>query len=356
MKFLWPGFLLLLGLIPLITGIYFWMLRRRRRFAVRFSSLTLVREALPKNSFVRRHLPFVLFLLALSSLTLAVSRPVKSVEVPMAHTTIILAIDVSRSMCFTDILPSRLKVAKDAALSFIDRQDNHIPIGIVAFAGFAAIVQSPTTDQEVLQESIDKLSPARRTAIGSGILKSLDAISEVDPSVAPSLTGASAASTPAPLPKGTYAPAIIILLTDGASNTGPEPTEAAQQAADRGVRVYTIGFGTASGSSSMSGCSQGSEQNNFPQINEGQSGQTFGGGFGFRRGIDEVTLKKVADMTGGQYYSAESAHELDKVFQELPISYVFRKEETEIGFAFTALAALLASLAIGLSLFWHSLP
>lgn len=355
MDLLWPGFLLLLGLIPLIVVAYTWMLRRRRRFAVRYSSLALVREALPSQSRLRRHLPFALFLLALASLVIALGRPVTSVSVPSGRATIILALDVSRSMCAADIPPNRLEVAKDAALSFIQSQTSNTQIGIVAFAGFAELIQPPTTDQEVLQDAVEGLSTARRTAIGSAILKSVDAIAEINKSVAPSTTGTSSGVKPTPVPKGMYVPDVIVLLTDGASNAGILPLEAAQQAVDRGVRVYTIGFGTANGSESLPFCGRG-----FQSSDPSGGGQQFGGGFGFgggfRRGIDEDTLKQVAEMTGGTYYSAESAGELQDVFQELPTYLFTRREITEISVVFAAIGTLLAALAIVLSLIWHPLP
>jgi Ca-activated chloride channel family protein len=358
MDLLWPGFLPLLGLLPLIIALYIWIQRRRRRFAVRYSSLSLVRQALPRRSVIRRYLPFALFLLALASLVIALARPVAIVSVPTGQTTVILTIDVSRSMCSTDIQPNRLQAAEAAALSFIQRQKSTTQISIVAFAGFAEVVQPPTTDQETLEAAVASLTTGRRTAIGSGILKSLDAIAEIDKSVAPSVTETSPGVAPTPVPKGAYAPDIIVLLTDGVSNAGPQPLDAAQQAADRGVRVYTIGFGTASGSE-IPFCS--------PQLRGGgqfDSGGGFGGGGfggggfggGFRRGIDEDTLKQVADLTGGSYYSAESAGELQNVFQNLPTYLITRHETTEISVVFTAAGALLAAIAIGLSLIWHPLP
>src|SRR6266496_1083444 len=298
MDLLWPGFLLLLVLLPLIIAAYIWILRRRRPFAVRYSSLSLVRAALPHQSRWRRHLPFALFLLALASLVIALGRPVAIVSVPTGQTTVILAMDVSRSMCATDIEPNRLLAAEAAALSFIERQKSTTQISIVAFAGFAEMIQPPTTDQEVLEAAIESLTTGRRTAIGSGILKSLDAIAEIDKNVAPSVSETSPGIAPTPVPKGAYAPDIIVLLTDGVSNAGPSPLDAAQQALDRGVRVYTIGFGTAKGSE-IPFCA--------PQLQGGGTldrggfggggfgGGGFGGG-GFRRGIDEDTLKQVANL------------------------------------------------------------
>src|SRR5881397_2182886 len=191
MDLLWPGFLLLLGLLPLIIAAYIWMLRRRRRFAVRYSSLALVREALLHQSRLRRHLPFALFVLALASLVIALGRPVAIVSVPSGQTTIILTIDVSGSMCQTDIQPSRLEAAEAAAVSFIQRQKANTQIGLVAFAGFAEVIQPPTNDPEALQAAVESLTTGRRTAFGSGILTSLDAIAEIDKSVAPSVTDAS---------------------------------------------------------------------------------------------------------------------------------------------------------------------
>ncbi|CAN5863308.1 VWA domain-containing protein [soil metagenome] len=348
MDLLWPWFLLLLGLIPLLIGVYIWMLRRRRRFAVRYSSLTLVRAALSKQSWVRRHLPFALFLLALASLMFALTRPVAIVSVPTDQTTIILAMDASGSMRATDIRPSRLEAAEAAALSFIQRQKSRTQIGIVAFARFAELVQPPTTDQEALQAAVASLTTGRGTAIGSGILKALDTIAEIDQSVAPSVSDTSSGIQPTAVPSGAYAPDIIVLLTDGVTTNGPLPLDAAQQAADRGVRIYTIGFGTANGSIPFGG-----------QQSQG-NGQQFGGGTQsggrFRTGIDETTLKQVAEKTGGNYYSATSADELQSVFEDLPTYLITKHETTEISVIFAAFGALFAAIAITLSLLWHPLP
>ena len=354
MVLLWPRFLILLGLIPLILAVYIWMLRRQRRFTVRYSSLALVREVLPRQSRWRRHLPFALFLIALASLIVALSRPVTIVSVPTDQTTIILTMDVSGSMRSRDISPTRLAAAEAAAVSFIQRQKSSTQIGIVAFSSFGEIVQAPTTDQEALQAAVESLTTGRRTAIGSGILRALDAIAEVDPNVAPSVSDTTSGVQPSPVPQGVYAPDIIVLLTDGVSNFGPLPVDAAQQAVDRGVRIYTIGYGTANGYIPFSG---GQSQGGGVFGGGGQQfggGQPFGGGF--RTGIDEDTLKQVASMTGGAYYSASSADELQNVFKNLPTYLISKHETSEISVAFAAIGALLAGLAIVLSLIWHPLP
>jgi Ca-activated chloride channel family protein len=360
MDLLAPGFLLLLGLLPVLVAARVWILRRRRS-GLRYSSLSLVRDALPRSSRVRRHLPFALFGLGLASLVVAMARPVSVVSVPAGQTTVILAMDVSRSMCATDIAPNRLLAAEAAASSFIERQGSTTQIGIVAFAGFAEIVQAPTTDQEILLDVIQSLATGRRTAVGSAILKSLDAIAEIDKSVAPSDTGDSPpGEAPAPVPEGAYAPAIVVLLTDGANNAGPLPVDAAQQAVARGVRVYTIGFGTADPGTEISACGQQfvgrepTESQDFGGFGFGGGGG--GGGGGFRRAIDEVTLTQIADATGGTYYPAESADELNKVFQNLPTNLITKHEVMEISVAFAALGALVVALAILLGQAWRPLP
>lgn len=352
MSFLWSGSLLLLVLIPLSAVIYLWLLRRRNRFAIRFSSLSLVQEAAAHQSRWRRHLPFLLLLLALTSLVFALARPVATVSIPANKATVILAMDVSISMCSNDIPPNRLEAAKDAAKNFVQSRMSGRQIGIVAFAGFAELIQPPTNDVKSLENAIDILSPARRTAIGSAILRSIDAISEIDGRVAASdISGEQSVQTP--MPEGQYVPHIIVLLTDGASNAGPFPMTAAEQAAARGIRVYTIGYGTTNGNSIMD-CGS-----NFPGADlfgGGGFGPTFGGGGGgFRRDIDEGTLIQVADMTGGEYYPATSAGELEQVLENIPSFLIVTEETIEISAFFTAFAALLAILAVIFSMLWRPL-
>jgi Ca-activated chloride channel homolog len=350
MNLLWPGFLAMLVLIPLLIAVYVWMLRRKRRFAVRYSSLSLVRQAMPEYSRFRRHFPFALFLAALGSLIIALGRPVVVTAIPTNQTTIILAMDVSGSMCATDIAPTRIEAAQAAAIQFIENQKATTQIGIVAFSGFAELVRPPTTDREKLKAAISSLLTGRGTAIGSGIIRSIDTIAEIDPSVAPSTINRPANEQPPPVVQGAYAPDIIVVLTDGVATTGPLPIDAAQQAADRGVRVYTIGFGTAQGAE-FAGCG-GRWMGRQPG---GGGGGGFGGGGRFRRGIDEDTLKQVADMTGGEYYAAESASQLQDVFMSLPTSIIMKHETMEVSVMFTALGAVFVALAFILSMRWQPL-
>jgi Ca-activated chloride channel homolog len=364
---LWPGFLLLLLLVPALVAAYAWILGHRARPAVRYSSLSLVAAAQPGASRIRRHLPFCLFVAAIAGLVLAMARPAAVVSLPSGQTTILLVIDVSRSMCSTDIPPSRLLAAEAAATDFIERQGSTTQIGIVAFAGFAELIQVPTNDTEVLLDAVQSLTTGRRTAVGSGILAAIDAIAEIDLNVAPAVTQFSSGVPPAPVVPGAYVAAIIVVLTDGASNAGVPPVDAAQQAADRGLRVYTIGFGTAEGGSRDPACGPGfigrepNDRDNpgsggFGPGDPGFGGGGFGGPGGFRRGIDEDTLKEVALLTGGEYYPAESASELHEVFQQLPTYLITKHEVVELSVAFAGIGALLTVLAIGLSQLWRPMP
>ena len=346
MEFIWWPVFYLFALIPILILGYVLILRRRKPYAVRFSSLSLVRDALPKRASWKRHLPFALFLLAISSLIMAMTRPTSIVTLPSTNSTIILAIDVSRSMCSTDIAPNRIESAKAAAMQFIKGQDSDTQIGIVVFAGFAAIAQPPTTDRALLEATIQNIATARRTAIGEGILMSINAISEIDDSVVSPYSSVPVVA----LPEGEYVPAIIVLLTDGVTTTGIDPISAAQMAKERGIRVYTIGFGTTNNSSPMN-CNPYA-----PQFEDPFGGQQFGGGGGnFRREIDEATLMQVADMTGGEYHLAESSTELQEVFDSLPTQLFTVTETTEISVIFAAIAAFFVVLAILLSLRWNPL-
>jgi Ca-activated chloride channel family protein len=352
MSFLWPGSLIVLLLIPFAIGAYIYLLRRRRKFSVRYSSLSIVSQAASHQSWLRRHLIFIIFLLALASLAFATARPSATVTVPSNKATIVLAIDVSRSMCSTDIAPNRLEVAKDAAQAFIQNHRSGRQIGIVAFAGFAELIQPPTTNIQALYESVENLTTARRTAIGSAILRSIDTIAEIDDRVAPS-DNPSASSGTVELPPSDVelSPHIIVLLTDGASNAGPYPLTAASQAAARGIRIYTIGYGTSNNQSILDCGNLFSDEFDFQGF--GFTPQT--GSQDFRLQIDDVTLKQVADITGGTYYFAASASELEDVFQNLPTFLVATRETIEISVFFTAFAAIMIVLAMFLSFRWYLL-
>jgi Ca-activated chloride channel family protein len=295
-----------LVLIPIAIAIYIWMQRRKRKYAVQYASLSLIREAKPGSSRWRRHVPFALLLASVAALVVALARPETTVTVPEGQTSIILALDVSRSMCSTDVDPNRLAVAQEAAQKFVEGQPAGTRLGIVAFAGTSQILVPPTTDKERLDTAIEELTTSIGTAIGNALLTSIDALSEVNDRIAPSTLDVSESSG-SQLPAKSFEPDIIVLLTDGANTRGIEPLVAAQQAVDRRVRVYTIGFGTTSSMPLV--CTSEQLGGGIP------FGDQFGGPIGVGPGgpggvgqvpnqfvdLDEPTLRGVAEMTGGEY-------------------------------------------------------
>jgi len=359
--FLRSSALLALLVIPIAIAIYVWMQRRKRKYAVQYASLSLIREARPGSSRWRRHVPFALLLACVASLVLALARPESTVTVPEGRTSIILTLDVSRSMCSTDVDPNRLAAAEEAAQKFVDSQPQGTRLGVVAFAGTSQLLVPPTTDKDRLHKAIAGLTTSIGTAIGNAILTSIDALSEVNSHIAPS-TLAAGTTEGSPLPAGAYQPDIIVLLTDGANTRGVLPLVAAQQAVDRRVRVYTIGFGTTSPGPLV--CTSDQLGGGLP------FGDQFGGPIAVGPGgpgsigtipnnfvdRDEATLQGVADMTGGEYFRAESSEKLVKVFDHLPQRVVRQEEKHEISVYFVFLGALLVIAAFGLSMWWNRYP
>lgn len=358
MGLLWPAFLLLLIAIPLIIAVYVLALRRRRRYAVRYSSLSLIRQAMPGGFRWRRHVPFALLALALSLLIFALARPFADVTVASNRSTVMLALDVSLSMCADDVYPNRLTVAQEATRRFIDGQEPGTRVGLVAFAGFAQLVVPPTTEREELLEMLGSLTTARATAVGSAIARSLDALSEINPNIPP----LSVFVTPRGQATDTgeeylQQPDVIVLLTDGASNRGVLPLVAARAARDRGVRVYTIGFGTTNPAVMRCSTDQLGGDEFANRIARGGFG-TFSRGFGGRNFLmlDERTLGLVAQITDAEYYTAESADELLEVFSTIPLQTENTTVRMEVSAFLTAVSALLALAAAWLGLRWGPLP
>ncbi len=362
MSFTWPIALLGLVVVPLLGVGYVWQLHRRRKNAVRYSNIALVRAAIPARSRWRRHVPVILMLASIATLGVAAARPRVSQTVALGSTSIILTLDVSRSMCSTDVTPNRMTAAQDAAKAFVAEQPKGTKIGLVAFAGFAQELVAPTTDKGALVRAIDSLTTGRGTVIGAATLKALDAIAEVNPDVAPVGTTVTTQSTttpstsPAPA-KNDYIPDIVVLLTDGANTRGISLVDAAQQAADRRVRVYTIGFGTTQLAPIVCTRAQlGSDafgQDPGPAFPPGGGPGQGGGRF---RQIDEPTLQKVAAITGGAYYHAEDAGQLRDVFLNLPHRVSLQHERHEISSWFVAVGAFAALAAMGLSILWNRSP
>jgi Ca-activated chloride channel family protein len=343
MSLSWPWALLALLAIPLVIATWWWTRRRRRREAVRVTSIALVRAALPGRSRWRRLVPAALLLLGLAVLGVGAARPQANVRVPSSSGTIMLALDVSGSMCSTDVHPNRITAAENAASAFVKSEADGPRIGLVAFAGTAGVLVPPTTDTAKLLGALRSLSTSQGTAIGQGILTSLDAIAQVDPSVAP--TGAHPASA-----RG-YAKDVIVLLTDGSNNAGVDPRTAARQAAARGVRVFTIGYGTTNPAPLVCGSSQvgGGFGGGFPP------GGFPGGGFGGRNPLvaDYGALRQIAGTTGGKFYRAQSADQLKAALGSLSGTFTIIREHLDVAAWFAGFGGLLAAIALALSLWWN---
>jgi Ca-activated chloride channel family protein len=348
MSLSWPWAMAALGVIPLIVVTWWWSRRRRRRVAVRVSSIALVRAAVPGRSSWRRRIPPALLIVGLAVLGVGAARPQALVPVASASTTIMLALDVSGSMCSTDVAPNRITAAERAAADFIRAQSGGPRVGLVAFAGTAVVLVPPTSDTGKLLGALGGLTTSFGTAIGQGILTSLDSIALVDRSVAP--TGARVTGGRAG--RG-YSPDAIVLLTDGANTQGVDPQTAARAAADRGVRVYTIGFGTNNPASLACDTSQFGGFGNGGGFSG--SGGFGGGGPGNPLSADDNALRQIARITGGTFYKAQNAGELSHAFRNLPASITVTRQARDIASWFAGAGGLLIAAAVALSL-WMSRP
>jgi Ca-activated chloride channel family protein len=353
MSLSWPWALLALLVVPVLLLLRWWMNRRRKRSAVTVSSVALIRAALPGRSSWKRRAPVWLFLAGLIAVGAAVTRPQATVQVPSNSTSILLAIDVSGSMCSTDVPPNRLTVASEAARKFVKAQKDGTRIGLVAFSGIAGLLVPPTTDKDALLDAIDGLKTARGTAIGQAILTSIDAIAEHNPNVAK--TGVDLGDA-APGTIGEYQPDTIVVLTDGSNTTGVDPVTAAQQAAARRVRVFTIGFGTTDPAPMVCtpgqvGADQFGGMGGFPGGGSGRGGGSFRS-----QEIDEDALQRVADTTRGRYFRAEDSDQLVGVLDDLPREIGLHKEKMELTVWFVLAGALLVMAGAGLSLWWNRGP
>jgi len=341
MTFLWPMMLWLLLLVPLLAAAYIALLRRKRKTVVRYASLLTVKDALGAGPGWRRHVPPALLLGALTLTLAAVARPAAIVTLPSERDTVILAMDVSGSMRAADVEPDRLTASQTAAKAFVAEQPRTTRLGVVAFAGTAMAVQQPTLNRDDVVTAIDRFQLQRGTNIGSAILVGLQTIfpgAEFDlPDQNFRRFRGRALSDPRPEPvpepflpvePGSYQSAVIILLTDGQATTGPDPVEAARMAADRGVRVFTVGFGS-------------------------EAGETVGfGGWSMRVQLDEDTLRQVAEITRARYFHASSSDALTEVYRELTSEFVMETDLTEITALFAAAAGLLTLLSAVLSMVW----
>ena len=348
MTFLWPQFLWLLLAVPLLVWAYVWLLARKKKLALRYASLNIVKEAMGQNNNIRRHIPPALFLAAIALMLVAAARPLAVITLPSQQETIILAMDVSGSMRATDVQPSRIVAAQNAAKAFLQELPRTVKVGIVAFAGSAQVAQIPTVNREDLVSAIDRFQLQRGTAIGNGIVLSLATLfPDAGIDIAslsygrdkPRGGGLQLDKDPnskdpkkdfVPLAPGSYGSAAIILLTDGQRTTGVDSLDAAKLAADRGVRVYTVGIGTV-------------------------NGETIGfEGWSMRVRLDEETLKAIATRTNADYFYAGTAADLKAVYEKLSSRLTVEKKETEIAGLLALVASLLALASAALSLLWFN--
>jgi Ca-activated chloride channel family protein len=311
---------------------------------------------------------------ALALLSVAAARPLVSSDVPGGRTSIILALDESGSMCSTDVKPNRLGAAQKAAHHFVDTEPRGVRMGLVLFSGFAELAVAPTTDRGALNQAINDLSTGGGTAIGAAILKSLDAIAEIDPKVQPV---GNALSSPDTVPAGAggqgrsggaasggqagggqggtpYVPDVIVLLTDGSNTQGISPQAAVPYAVARRVRVFTIGLGTAHPSRLECSAAQLGGGNDFGFALGGGSSAVGGGPSPLV--ADLPTLQQVAQRTGGTAYTAADASELNNVFSTLPRDIAVQKEPREVTVTFAAIGALLALAAFAAAIRWSPYP
>ena len=331
MSFIWPAMLLSLWLMPLFVALYLRQQQRRRRLAASYGSLGLVQEAAGRQLGSRRHVPPALFLTGLTLLMLAMARPETVVSLPRLEGIVILAFDVSGSMAADDLQPTRMEAAKAAARAFVEQQPPSMLIGVVAFSDSGFMVQGPTNDQEAILATINRLTPERGTSLGNGILTSLNTIAAVGAEPAlrrySNLTPAPT-PTPTPVPEGMYTPAVIVLLTDGENNESPDPLAAAQAAADRGVRIHTVGVGSAAGTT----------------LNVE--------GFTVHTRLDEGLLQQISALTGGTYYNAENEEDLRAIYENLDPQLVVKPEKMEVTSIFAGASILVWLIGGTFSLLW----
>ena len=349
MTFLAPLLLLGLLLVPVLVGLYAWAQRRRSRYAVRFTNLDLLANIAPRRPAWRRHVPPVFYLAAVAALVLGLARPTMVVAVPREDATVVLAMDVSGSMMATDVAPSRLAAAREAARSFIDQLPEGVRVGIVAFASRPVTLVQPTTDRAQLDAALDGLRALDGTAMGDALMQVLDLAEVIQAGgAAAGATGDTSTAdgaTPSPSTDPSVAPdsavdqptgepvVAAILLSDGANSVGEtEPLAAAERGASMGVPIYTIALGTAEGQVQVE------DETGQPVVIDVPP--------------DRTTLAQIAEVTGATAFDAPTADDLSAVYENLQSRVGFTNEEQEITSWFAAVALVLVVVAAGLSAVW----
>ena len=323
MSFIWPWVLVSLVGLPVCVLVYVNLQRRRSASASRLGTLGGVQGDSATLAGMRRHVPPIILLVGVALLAFASARPEVTLPLPRMEGTVILAMDVSSSMAADDVEPTRMDAAKTVARALVERRPDSAVTGVVAFGEGGLIVQPPTGDEEALYATIDRLTPQSGTSLGRGLLTALNVAS---PEREPGSVEASDADGSEP--RGPFAPAMIILLTDGENTDPPEPTEIAQMAIDRGVRVHTVGVGT--------------EQGAVIEVE----------GFNLFTQLNEPVLREISLLTEGDYFRLEDMDDIAAVYEELETEFVVESREVEVTSVVGGISALLLLASGALSLFW----
>ncbi len=348
MSFQQPLYLLALLLIPLAIGLYVLSERRQMRYAISFTNMDVLARVVGGRSW-RRYIPPVLFLLALTALCVGLARPTHKTLVAQDRATVILVVDVSRSMESTDVKPTRLRAAEAAIRTFLDRVPKRLRVGLVAFAGDPQVATPPTVDRTTVREALNSLQWFPRyggTAIGDALAAAVELGRQ-----AASRSGGDLAAVTTVGP--THGLVSILMLSDGAQTRGDlEPLEGAQRAKAAGIPVYTVALGTPNGRLRSDRAFGGGGFGN--PGGGGFGGGGFGGGFGRSVPVppDPQTLRAIADTTGGKFFAARSAESAHAAYSQLGSSLGRKPGRTEITYLFLAIAAGLLVAAGVLSVVW----
>ena len=313
MSFQSPLFLIALLVVPLLAGLYVLNQRRRQAYAIRFTNLALMSQVVGRGPGFRRHLPALLFLLGFAGLLLAVARPAAAVSVPRERATVMLTFDVSGSMAATDVQPSRIEAARLAARTLIEQLPGQAQVGLISFNAQASVVAPLTRDHHAVEDALQGLRPGGGTAVGDALQLAVQQLVQ---------NGGS--GSPANRP-----PQMIVLLTDGSSNTGIPPADAAAQAKAAGIPVETVGIGQ-----------------------RGQ--QTFVGGR-LIDGVDEAALQDISGQTGGHYFYAAEANALQNIFGVLGSRIGWTIEKVDLTIPALGLGTVVVLAGGLLSLLWFRL-
>lgn len=325
MSFIWPSMLLALGAVPLLIGLYVWLRRHRDRNTADLGSLGFVPTAEARKLGWRRHVPFAIFMAAISLLLAGFSRPEMVVDLPRVEGTVILAFDNSNSMLADDLDPTRIDAAKAAALAFVDEQPSTVRVGVVSFSNGGVVLQPPTSERRDVARTIERLKPEGGTSLGQGLFTSLSAITG---GPIPITEEAIAAGEITALDIGTHTSAVIVLLTDGENTDSFDPLQVAQLAANSGIRIFPIGLGSTDGT--------------VMELD----------GFSIVTALDDEVLEEIANISAGDYFDAASEADFEAIYDSIDLELTIRGDKIEITGLLAAIGAVLLLIGAAISMLW----